>query len=618
MMAEHGMEGKQAERFYDLYEKGDAETALKEFPEFSSFATEAQKRAAVVPAEGAEIPEPASGPMATSGTAMERTAPPAEAGTPPETEEYIRLRKMANKVQLAGDPAAAARLNELIKTNPEIANLFKPEDNADWSRLEPILTRMSDLMKRIEKDGDPNAAQELTDYIKANPEALEGFPRWPVEPGTAGKEKPAAAPTEPVRPTAPMDTTGGTMEAAVKPAEAEAAPVEVAPTDEAPPEAGKVDPLQAAKDFKTKFGSRQGPPDVGIEQPAKVWMPPSKRSRTYDMERAVEHGDIDTMILASGGWDRKSDIFKNFEKEEVDRLFRYMRSKKNFPNVKGPDVMFRDFKESYPHLMPWESEADWIAAMLSGEHKKALKSDKVFEDLEAQHDYNLKEAKREGYSPEDVAAAEAELERQIAAEELAGRSAKPGDYDIDAGWTGTEEGALRASAPKPNKLNARLDELATEYPDIDREKAATVLRAFPDAGNNHIAAMSADPEMFSQVARGNLAASERLQLLRKATDAGAQQGLPGMEGGAGKLFKVGETGDDLMERLKIKSDLLKGRMSKDDYNAQYAGKYGEWGSPEWSDNIDYFRDIRRKEGGIELFRVGELSDAEEDAVWRLR
>ena len=32
-----------AERFYDLYQKGDAVTALKEFPEFSSFATERRR-----------------------------------------------------------------------------------------------------------------------------------------------------------------------------------------------------------------------------------------------------------------------------------------------------------------------------------------------------------------------------------------------------------------------------------------------------------------------------------------------------------------------------------------------------------------------------------------------
>jgi hypothetical protein len=590
MMAEHGLEGKQAERFYDLYEKGDATTALKEFPEFSSWATEAQKRAAVVPAEGAEIPEPASGPMATSGLATERTEAPAAAGISSETEEYIRLRKMVNKVQLSGDPEAAGRLNDLIKANPEIANLFKPTDNADWARLEPILTKMSDLMKKVEDTGDPIAAKDLHDYIKANPEALKGFPRWPVEVaptadmvtspahavnpagrsnttetpaeavklsespapkaspepeppssapaqagggGTvglsatpAGEAKPAA-PAEAAAAATPMGSPGSIAEAAAKPAEV--------PPGPAP------DPLKEAKEFRTKFGSRQGPPDVGIEeQPVKVWMPPSKRPRNYDMGRAIEHGDIDTMILANGGFNSKSEIFRNFEPEERLKLFRYMRSKEKFPHAKGPDEMFQDFKKDYPHLMPWESEADWLMALIRGDHKNFLMGDKVYEDLEAQHEYNLKEAKREGYSPEDVAAAEEELERQIAAEEAAGRGAGAEEPAPGAGWIpGVPEPAPGLSAPKKPtaKLETRLDEIHGEYPDLDREKAATVIRAFPGASNGHIAAMSADPEMFNQVAKGNLAASERLQLLKKATDSIAQQGLPGMEGLSGdRLF----------------------------------------------------------------------------------
>ena len=328
----------------------------------------------------------------------------------------------------------------------------------------------------------------------------------------AGEVKPVAV-AEPAGPPTPMGSPGSVAEAAAKP--------------------------PGVEEFMGKFGSRQGPPDVGMtaEPLPKVWRPPSKRSRTYDFDRAAEHGDIDTMILSKGGFDSKSEIFNNFEPEERLKLFRYMRSKEKFPNVKGPDVMFHDLKEAYPHLMPWESEADWLMGLIRGDHKKALMGDKVYEDLEAQHDYNLKQAKREGYSPEDVAAAEAELERQIAAEELAGRSAKPGEHDTS--WD-TATFGLSAREKPASKLNTRLDELATEYPDIDREKAATVLRAFPDAANNHIAAMSADPEMFNQVAQGNLAASEKAQLLKKATDAGAQQGLPGMEGEAGKLFKVEE------------------------------------------------------------------------------
>ena len=70
--------------------------------------------------------------------------------------------------------------------------------------------------------------------------------------------------------------------------------------------------------------------------------------------------------------------------------------------------------------------------------------------------------------------------------------------------------------------------------------------------------MAADPEMFAQVARGNLKASEKAQLLKKASDAGAQGDLFGGGGrGGDTLFKVGEeaaftrglTTDQIQKRL---------------------------------------------------------------------
>jgi hypothetical protein len=108
------------------------------------------------------------------------------------------------------------------------------------------------------------------------------------------------------------------------------------------------------------------------------------------------------------------------------------------------------------------------------------------------------------------------------------------------GGPGTEEVTpdfdLTGGQPRASTLEARLNELQDEYPDIDRERAATVLRAFPKAENFQIAAMSADQEMFDQVARGNLSAEEQRQLLEKAAVQGQQGTLPGLGGMPGDLF----------------------------------------------------------------------------------
>ena len=66
---------------------------------------------------------------------------------------------------------------------------------------------------------------------------------------------------------------------------------------------------------------------------------------------------------------------------------------------------------------------------------------------------------------------------------------------------------------------------------MDRAKAAQVLKALPAADHPQVVAMVDNPELFSQVARGNLSATERTQLLNKANDIAEQKTFPGMGGG---------------------------------------------------------------------------------------
>jgi hypothetical protein len=117
-------------------------------------------------------------------------------------------------------------------------------------------------------------------------------------------------------------------------------------------------------------------------------------------------------------------------------------------------------------------------------------------------------------------------------------------------WVGPEKPALseaafelQGKARPTSKLDQRLDALQDDYPTIDREKAAQVLRALPQAEDGQVANLAADPEMFAQVARGNLSASEKAQLLKRASDAAGQPGLPGMEGKEFDHLRGGEAAE---------------------------------------------------------------------------
>jgi hypothetical protein len=100
-----------------------------------------------------------------------------------------------------------------------------------------------------------------------------------------------------------------------------------------------------------------------------------------------------------------------------------------------------------------------------------------------------------------------------------------------------EEGGfdLTGGKPKVSTLEARLKEVQAVHPDIDVDKAMAVLRAFPEGQlTPDYVALLVDDELFSQVARGNLSATEREQLYKKHREPQGQ--LPGI--GMGGLFDV--------------------------------------------------------------------------------
>ena len=93
-----------------------------------------------------------------------------------------------------------------------------------------------------------------------------------------------------------------------------------------------------------------------------------------------------------------------------------------------------------------------------------------------------------------------------------------------------------------SRLESRLTELQSEFPEIDRDKAVQVLRNFPQAENDQIANMVASPEMFNRMVKSTLSEAEQKKMGGKLP--GKQSGL--FEGGemgkpgGGRLFSVKE------------------------------------------------------------------------------
>ena len=204
---EGGMDPKKAERFYDLYKKGDQETAFKEFPEFASGASPSQARASTSLLKPTVDLSKVTGPMTGAGYDSlhvgREEAPESIFKDPtripgPITESLTKqmpvkdFRKLANRVQEAGDPAAAERLDEILANNQEtLGNLFRvPREQRKG--LKEIADRVVGLVDRIERDGDPDAARKLSDLISTNQKTLRGVLRWEVE------EQATAIPDAPV------------------------------------------------------------------------------------------------------------------------------------------------------------------------------------------------------------------------------------------------------------------------------------------------------------------------------------------------------------------------------------------------------------------------------------
>jgi hypothetical protein len=285
-----------------------------------------------------------------------------------------------------------------------------------------------------------------------------------------------------------------------------------------------------------------------------------KEPKLRGIDKAVEHYDLPTIIRLRGGIDpRSKDVIGNFEPEELQYLRLHVFRK----GGTGPDVMFDTLKKEYPDQFGhFKDSSDMMSALVDGRAKRVLNRLGIEKTAEEYYARIEEQRIRDGLDEEGLTRVERVIEREMEAEEIAGRSAKPGGYDTS--WD------ITPRKTPTSKLESRLDQIQTDYPGADREKVAQVIRALPNAEDGQIVNMAVDPEMFKQVARGNLTALERAQLLKKATDVGAQQVIPGMEG---KEF----------DHLKTEKEVARGKLF--DTPTPKAGEGKMYGSPIDTEDI---------------------------------
>jgi len=156
--------------------------------------------------------------------------------------------------------------------------------------------------------------------------------------------------------------------------------------------------------------------------------------RKFDVQKAVDAGDIKTIVIAYGGLNRKAEIFKNFAPSELKKisfLFKAVTKKTG----RNPDDMLQSLAEEYPQLFgQYESDHQMIRALIDGTADKRMDVDKLIAEKEA---LDAKDAAE--YDP--ATAAEAD---RIAKEEL---DAERSNREREAG-AGDQWEAVKGATPE--------------------------------------------------------------------------------------------------------------------------------------------------------------------------
>ena len=274
------------------------------------------------------------------------------------------------------------------------------------------------------------------------------------------------------------------------------------------------------------FGDTEGrPAEILLRKPeTKPQTPKVKKQRLtpqIDLGKAVENYDRPTIIKAYGGIDSQSPALKGLTPEERRQLNISGLIRTKARGGVPADDLLHSLKNVFPgYFDEYGDESDLLTAILNKSIYKNIDPDKIEQEAKEYYARLEEDAAREGIDSEALAG----IIEEDKASELAERNAL-GSEETDLGWE------LTGGQAKKSALEQQLDDLQEAFPNVDRAKAAQVLKALPYADHPQVAAMVGDPDLFSRVAKGNLSATERTQLLNKANDIAEQKTFPGMGGG---------------------------------------------------------------------------------------
>ena len=264
-----------------------------------------------------------------------------------------------------------------------------------------------------------------------------------------------------------------------------------------------------------------------VQEAAPVPLRAPRGGPKYDLAKAVERGDRATIIKGYGGFNSRARLIRTYEPEERKKLFPFMRR-----GAQGPDSLLQELQHNYPHLFGnIESDDDFLRLIISGEIYRTTDIDDLIKAEEDYYNDIVDQADREGIDKAGLAEVERDVEREVNAEE-SDLTGEAGATEEAPQGAGNIPGLTPPKPKAPSVIDQKVAEAFKITPFLDEGKLRRVLRALPDATATEAAMLAQDDELFNQVAKGNLSATEREQLYKNHKEAQGQ--LPGM--GEGGLF----------------------------------------------------------------------------------
>ena len=138
--------------------------------------------------------------------------------------------------------------------------------------------------------------------------------------------------------------------------------------------------------MQQRFGTAHGKNPEGLltgevpvnEAAAPGGLPPGLTGRKiprYSIDRALEHNDHLTLVKDMGLIKPDDPILRNFEPEEIKVLRDHRLLSKKYGV--GADDLLASLKNAYPDRFGYDTDADFIRAIIDGSIQKGLNRDSI-------------------------------------------------------------------------------------------------------------------------------------------------------------------------------------------------------------------------------------------------